>query len=673
VLRPSPPPAVTSERLLRPPRTTSRAWRLRALVGLLIAIAIGLRVWRLDLIVYEVDEAALLRLAEDLLRLGRVPLSGPIFSAGIPSAPTFIYLLAPVVAISRDPAFVAGAIALANVLGVIGTVWLGWHGFGPLAGLTAGALYAVNPWAIFYARRIWQPELVPPLAVLLFIALELAVVDRRVWWAAATFPILAVAAGVHPSAATLAPLLLAPAVVLVYARAWLALVVGCALAGLTTVPYVLHQVQTRWVDVANIRYYASLHTWFDLDSLAYAVGLATGLAARNDPAVPRFDRAFPDVVLQLAAGLETAVLLAAIVFAVFTITRRRTRSKPGLVSAPEFPGGLAKGFGPRRLRLLGLLGWLALPIVLTVRHTLPLQSHYFLVLYPAPFLLVGALVAWLFRSRGARVAQVVTVSGIVATLAIQATAVLSVMRFMGADNDACFGPLLPTAQAAVGEIVALGRPPDTSHAAIELQAPDSLPLAYLLRSQFPVVDLAGAGDIGLGSRMPGDRSDTAGEPRPTPAPADQPLILTTVQARDLSYPGGVRVVRVGYSDQPGGDQRVVVGISWQVQPEARSNHAFVWDLALVDAAGQVALRHTGVDHILSELQGQRIVSWLTLDPSLTDAGVLVAGAYTARLQLRDAWVPQVVPFSDAQSGHSADTLELGPITIPAPHSACGTG
>jgi hypothetical protein len=788
-------PANTRAR--RPAHSEDRLWVLRAAAVIVVAVAAGLRLWRLDLIIYEVDEAAILRLAEDMLRLGRIPLSGPIFSAGIPSAPNFIYLLAPVVAISRDPAFVAGAIAAANVLGLVGTVWLGWRAFGPLAGLSAGALYAVNPWAIFYARRIWQPELLPPLAVLLFIALDLAVANRRVWWAAATFPLLALAAGVHPSAATLAPLLLAPAVVLLHARRWRPLVVGCALAGLTGVPYALHEIQTRWVDVANIRYYASLHTWFDLDSVRYAVGLATGLAAQNDPAVPQFGRAFPNGFVQVAAALEMALLLAAIVFALVAIVPRRrariigsreriitspkrtvrgpertaTSPEPGATApngtlSPSRPNSAAHvrpapipepgGTQPRgtppgdapprgtppgdapprdaspgdapprdaspgdapprdaspgdtqpddaspgchRARLAGLLLWLALPIALTVRHTLPLQSHYYLVLYPAPFLLIGAGLSCLVQranpsrivaaserlARLAPLARGAAVGALAVTLAIQTTAVVSVMRFMGAGNDACFGPLLPTAESAEREIVDLGGPSATTHAAVELQAADSLPLAYLLRSDFPIVDLAGSGDIGLGARKP---VATAGvkpeaQPRFLTAPAAQTRVLTSVQARDLRYASGVQLLRVGYSDQPRGDQRVVVGLTWRVEPEAVSNHAFVWDLALVDAAGQLAVRHAGVDHILAELQGQQIVSWLTLDPSLTDAGVLAPGAYTARLQLRDTWIPEVVPFTDTADSPAGATsvaqglpmpadesLELGPISIPPPTRAC---
>src|SRR5438132_12342312 len=123
----------------------------------ILVVAAGLRLWRLDLTPFGTDEAALTRLAEDIVRLGRIPLSGPLTSIGIPSAPHFIYTLAPMEAISRDPSVVAGFIAFLNVAAVFGTWWLGARWFGPPAGLIAALLFATSPWAISARRWIWQP------------------------------------------------------------------------------------------------------------------------------------------------------------------------------------------------------------------------------------------------------------------------------------------------------------------------------------------------------------------------------------------------------------------------------------------------------------------------------------------------------------------------------------
>ena len=132
---------------------------------LVLVLAAGLRLGRLDLIEFGTDESLWSRLAEDLVRLGRLPLVGPRSSQNVFAPPHFIYFLAPIVAVSRDPAVATAVIATVNVAAVGGAVWLGWRAFGPLAGLVAGGLYAVSPSAIFFSRKIWQPDLVaPPLA-----------------------------------------------------------------------------------------------------------------------------------------------------------------------------------------------------------------------------------------------------------------------------------------------------------------------------------------------------------------------------------------------------------------------------------------------------------------------------------------------------------------------------
>src|SRR5947209_2618762 len=119
--------------------STSRVYWLAA-IGIMV-LTVFLRLWRLDLVQFKDDQAALLRLAEDMVRLGRIPLAGMTSSIGIPVAPTFEYVLAPIVALSRDPRVATAAIALANAAGIAGTLRLGWRWFSPLTGLVAGLVY----------------------------------------------------------------------------------------------------------------------------------------------------------------------------------------------------------------------------------------------------------------------------------------------------------------------------------------------------------------------------------------------------------------------------------------------------------------------------------------------------------------------------------------------------
>ncbi|HEX8966912.1 MAG TPA: hypothetical protein VF937_03465, partial [Chloroflexota bacterium] len=430
--------------------------------GATVALAAALRLWRLDLTMFERDEGALIRIAEDIVRSGQMPLTGPMFSQGVPSAPHFMYLLAPLIAVSRDPAFISGAIGLANVAGIGATLWLGWRGFGPLAGVIAALLYAASPWATFYARRIWQPDILAPLAAFLFVALDLAIVERRAWWAAITFPIAVLAVLVHPSFATLLPVLIVPAGVLIRTRQWRPLLLGAAVAALITLPTAVREVQTRLVDVANMRYYSSLHTWVDLEAVTDTLVLATGLSAPHDVTVPPFDHAIPGWLVQVGAGLETLLLVIALGVAIWLAVRAR---------------------GALRLRLVGVLAWFLLPVVLEIRHTLPLHVHYFLHAYPAIFLIMGLAAAWLLSHAG-KLSRIVLATSLAAIVVLQGVEITHGLNVATATSDACYGRPLNTEEAIEREIVDFAAPTGATRAAMEFATDDALPRGYLARADF---------------------------------------------------------------------------------------------------------------------------------------------------------------------------------------------
>jgi len=607
-------------------------WLLRLMAAATLVIAAALRLWRLDLTIFERDEGAIVRVAEGIVRLGSRPLSGPVFSQGTPSAPHFMYLLAPIVALARDPAFISGAIAVANLAGIAGTLWLGWRAFGPVGGITASLLYAVSPWAVFYARRIWQPDILPPMAVLLFVALDLAVIERRAWWAAVTFPVAVLAVLVHPAFATLLPVLCVPLVLLVIWRRWLPLVLGLGLAACMTVPTLLYGAQTHWVDVANMRYYSSLHTWIDLEAVRCALVAATGLAAPAEVTAPPFDHALPAWLVQAGAGLATILLAGALVLGLFLLVRAR---------------------GATRLRLIGVLLWMLLPVVLTIRHTLPLHTHYFLIAYPAIFLLLGFAAAWLLRRSGifARSLVAVCVALLVVLQSVEVTRGLSVAA---ATYDPCYGRPLNTEQSVEREIVDVASRAGSTRAAVEFATDDALPRGYLARADFAAVDMAGVGSFGLGS------------PAHVPASTEPTSrVLTSTARADLAYASGVRLLDVAYSERPLHDQRLSLAIDWLVEATATSNHPHVWDISLVNAAGEKVYTKAGIEHVPENLQGQRVISWFTIDPYQEQEQFLPPGAYHIEVRLVDGWTYAAVDAGNGAGGRT-DVLSVGPVQLGPP-------
>jgi 4-amino-4-deoxy-L-arabinose transferase-like glycosyltransferase len=548
-----------------PPQRT-----LAACVGLGAVLAAVLRLSRLDLVEFKADEAQALRMSEDLVRLGHFPETGIMTSQGIAQAPHLMYVLAPVVALSREPAFATAAIACANVLTVLGTGWLAWRWFGPLAGASATLLYAVNPWAVFWSRKIWAQELLPPLALLLFVALDAAVTrPRRRGWAAAAYPIVALGVMIHYSMLVLAPLLVVPTVALLRGRRWLPLVLGVGAAVLVMLPFVQHEQRIAWVDYPTLRAEMARHpTVVNLEPVRLVVGLTTGLGADTLVGVP-LARSQPDTLLGVAAGLATALLVLGLGITLAMLVR------------PSRAGGAA------RPRIVLVLAWLGLPIVATLAHSLDLHDHYYLLLYPAPFLLIGGGVGWLAR-QPARWAQGLLLTSLSIAVSLSALHLVVISRFvddLGAHFEPCYDLPLGSTQEFDRDLLAFGDRLGSTRGTVELDEADAMPLAYVLRPHFQHLRMQRYGDIGLG---PGEPS------------ASGPIASGQI---------AVQVLGMWTPQQPVPDWRPRLATVWALTAAPSPNASVVWQLAIPDT-GQT---FSGVPHGLSDLAGQRMLSWFTFE------------------------------------------------------------
>jgi hypothetical protein len=532
-------------------------------VGLAVLLAAVARLSRLDLVEFKADEASALRLTEDMLRLGHFPETGMLSSQGILQAPHLMYILAPLVAMSRDPAVVSGGIAALNIGAVLGAGWLAWRWFGGLAAVVTTLLYAANPWAVFWSRKIWAPDFLPLLAVLLCAV----VLEARGRWATLAYPIAALASMVHFSFLTLGPTLLAPTFVLVRGRRWWPLALGGGAALLILLPFLAHEQRIGWLDYPTLRYELSRHTTrMDSQGLELVLGLATGLGASTLAGVPMV-RVAPSVLLEVPAVLETALLLGALALALQRLTR------------PD----------PNRLRLTALVVWISLPILLTVRHAFDLHDHYFLLIYPAPFLLIGAAFAWVTGRREAWARPVLAcgLAAVLATAVMQLGTVAGMYAHLDGAFDACYDLPLAGSQALAQDVVDFGQRLGATRATVELDEADAMPIAYQLRPQYGHLEMQHYGDLGLGAAPAADQSATAAQ-----------------------------VLGVWTPVNPVPDWRPRLAIVWT--PPQQGVH---WRVELDDGQSFNAISHTPT--------GERMLSWFTFEvPREVPAGV---HAVTARL------------------------------------------
>lgn len=349
------------------PSATARPGRGEILLLLaILAVAALVRLWRLDLMEFKSDEMQACALGWGIAAGRTLPLVGLRASVGIPNPPLFVYLLAVPLRLSFDPLGAAAFIALSN----LAAVWLCWlvgrRYFSPWTGLAASALFALAPWAVVFSRKIWAQDLLPLAAGLFLWAALDFLVGRRPRSLAWAILIAAAAAQLHFSALVLWGLV---AYLIHAGRAqvrlkWVSLGLGASLA--LYAPYLWYLARTHGADFSGMG--ARREMW---------AGVASGtqrllLALRYPLAISGGD------TIDSLLGFQPSWARG---FAVLT----------GLGALAGLIGlCLRDREGPLHRARVMLLLWALLPsAALIVTGVVPF-IHYFIILYPLPFLGLAA-------------------------------------------------------------------------------------------------------------------------------------------------------------------------------------------------------------------------------------------------------------------------------------------
>jgi 4-amino-4-deoxy-L-arabinose transferase-like glycosyltransferase len=187
--------------------TPKKEWFYTLALTILAAIP---RLCCLDLVEFKRDEANHYRMAYFLTR-GHWHWVGSSASIGFPKPPLFVYTLSLPLMVSNDPRVVTGFLGLLAAL-ASGVFYLVLRRFlGRRAAFAATLLFALNPQAVMYGRKLFTADLLPPLCCL-FLASGVAFLvspRRHAGWmailAAFTFALVILT--------TFSPLMLLPALV----------------------------------------------------------------------------------------------------------------------------------------------------------------------------------------------------------------------------------------------------------------------------------------------------------------------------------------------------------------------------------------------------------------------------------------------------------------------------
>jgi 4-amino-4-deoxy-L-arabinose transferase-like glycosyltransferase len=338
-------------------------------------------------------------------------------SVGVTNPPLFIYLLIPMFAISANPAGVSCCIALLGLLAVAACWWIGRKYYGPVAGLVAGAFFAVSPWAVIYSRKIWAQDFVPVFATATMWAVHALCLGRKpkaVFWCV-LLPLCVLQ--IHFSGLALTATVLVIAAWLRPKIDWRFALAGAIVAVVLMIPYLQLQHQTGWSDfkqamnaVGGGQQWEQLHgitthpiTGYRLPSKQY---LSYALAIMNSGRI--------EDVLGIAAGAE---------FDSVQVWQNKGKGKPAYFAESRWPLDLllllqrlvfvtaliwlaAQGVkhvqGWKVSEAAGrtawiLVLWIVVPLAVFAVTGLWTYLTYFAILFPVHFLACGAVAAWTAR------------------------------------------------------------------------------------------------------------------------------------------------------------------------------------------------------------------------------------------------------------------------------------
>jgi hypothetical protein len=413
----------------------------------LVLLAAVLRVGWPRLTEFKFSEARLEALALELTREGHLPLVGVPSSAGFDHSPISVYLYFPAFLFTADPIPATIYGGLANVAAVALCWWLArrWPGGGRWAAMVAALLFAVSPWSVAFSRKIWQVAFVPLLTLAFMGLMASALVGGRRWhltWALAIYALLV---QVHPSAVSLALVLVLWLIVFRQQVRLGPLVVGGVVGLLTAVPFLTHQVQSGWPVVAAYRALPDA-TW-DLTAVRLAWEMVTGrgIHALAGDAYPLL-RFVPQ--LGWFFNLVGWVTIGAVLGLAWRLVKGWGDENPDRRVAA-------------RIDLI-LLSWLLIPILSNLRHNMALHLHFFALVAPAAYLLVGRAAEALGHGAWSRTGpwgQALKITGLTAlgVVALAQVVALGLMaRFVASHNTSNgFGVSLGRYMAVADKAVAM--------------------------------------------------------------------------------------------------------------------------------------------------------------------------------------------------------------------------
>ncbi len=350
---------------------STKKWLLPWLCVVIFIAAFALRMAQPDLVEFKRDEATVARLGQAIAYEGLRPAIGVDSSVGIDNLPLTLYLMAFALRIHPDPLSAVIFTTLLNAFAVVICYWLTQRAFGTPAALLAATLFAVNPWAVLYARKIWCRTI--PLFTLGFMISNIAVfVWGKRWALVGSFISLAALIGLQLEGIAFIPVLLLALFLYRDKVAWKPFVLGLVLCAGFSLPYIVYDAGQNWVNLRGLFDYSGGSGPLSWDAIRYAFSLSgtAGIEGQVGALFEQFRARVPN--LWFANSIVDFALGAGVIYAGVQAFKAESQDR-------------------RRLFSLLLL-WFIIPTRLQLRPSSSSQRHYFVLHYPVQFMLISILV-----------------------------------------------------------------------------------------------------------------------------------------------------------------------------------------------------------------------------------------------------------------------------------------
>lgn len=356
----------------------------RLILSLILLFAAYLRLNHLEWTEFKQDEANLSQIAHQMARTGVIPLRSIGASTGVVNLPLAAWLLAIPYAVSGSPLVATAFLAGLNVLAValcyaMTRSWFkSWSDQYVLGALVAALLFAVAPWAVVYARKLWANDFLPLFAVGWAWTGWLTFAQRKPWWLIAHVILLGACIQLHYSALMLVPVSAVWCLAFIKRVSWRVGLIAAVVFGLLFAPFLIADAQLGFPNATRFIALFQQPSTTDTSAVNNAWLLTTGLEVHSLAGPQEFENFRALVPWADGAGwLVGLLVIGGVIVAAIDVLQAILRRK----------------WDDRSAMALLLATWVLIPIVGQLSHRTPLYVHYFLPILPAPFVVVGYLVA----------------------------------------------------------------------------------------------------------------------------------------------------------------------------------------------------------------------------------------------------------------------------------------